>query len=86
MLISPSKPARWSITLFVSLLTHIAKLIRDAFNSSGIGIGSTLTEIPALRIDYIFHDKNFESANYKKINKKLSDHFAISCELKIKKN
>jgi endonuclease/exonuclease/phosphatase family metal-dependent hydrolase len=65
---------------------HIKGKLKDAFNSSGIGIGSTLTEIPALRIDYIFHDKNFESANYKKINKKLSDHFAISCELKIKKN
>ena len=62
---------------------HIKGELKDAFNSSGYGIGSTITKIPALRIDYILHDKNIESINYKKINKKLSDHFAIYCELKI---
>lgn len=63
---------------------HIKGELVDAFNSSGKGIGSTLTEIPSLRIDYILHDKNFESSNYKKINKRFSDHFAISCELNLR--
>ena len=31
--------------------------LKDVFNSSGYGIGSTITKIPALRIDYILHDK-----------------------------
>ena len=53
----------------------------DAFINSGNGIGSTYTKIPTLRIDYIFHEKEVNSYNYKTHSEKLSDHRAISCEL-----
>ena len=55
----------------------------DAFSSSGKGVGSSFVKIPALRIDYILHDKKFTSNNYKKYQEVLSDHYAISCELSI---
>ncbi|MBT3417551.1 MAG: endonuclease/exonuclease/phosphatase family protein [Flavobacteriales bacterium] len=53
----------------------------DAFINSGNGIGSTYTKIPTLRIDYIFHEKEVNSYNYKTHSEELSDHRAISCEL-----
>ncbi len=55
----------------------------DAFSISGKGIGASFVKIPALRIDYILHDKKFESTNYIQHKKILSDHFAISCEISI---
>ena len=36
-----------------------------------------------LRIDYIMHDKKFNSYNYQKQKKIFSDHYAISCEINI---
>ena len=41
------------------------------------------SKIPGLRIDYIMHDKSFKSFNYHKKDDILSDHYAISCEIKI---
>ena len=55
----------------------------DAFRSSGKGFGVSFVKIPALRIDYILHDAKLKSSNYKKYNKILSDHYAISCEITI---
>ena len=55
----------------------------DAFSYSGKGIGNSFVDIPALRIDYIFHDSKFKSTNYQKHNKILSDHYPISCEISI---
>jgi endonuclease/exonuclease/phosphatase family metal-dependent hydrolase len=57
--------------------------LADAFKESGIGIGNSYVGIPSLRIDYILHDKKFNSYNYKKNKYELSDHFPISCSILI---
>jgi endonuclease/exonuclease/phosphatase family metal-dependent hydrolase len=54
----------------------------DAFSMSGKGIGNSYVKIPALRIDYILHDNELKSSNYQKHKKILSDHYALSCEIK----
>ena len=55
----------------------------DSFVSSGNGIGQSFIGIPALRIDYILHDKKMKSKNYTQHKQILSDHFAISCNIKL---
>ena len=55
----------------------------DSFSYSGKGIGESFVRIPGLRIDYIMHDKSFKSYNYKKKEEILSDHYAISCDIKL---
>ena len=54
----------------------------DAFTVCGKGIGDSFVKIPALRIDYIFHDEELKSSNYKKHKKVLSDHYAVSCDIR----
>ena len=61
----------------------ISANLNDAFKESGKGIGQTFVEIPALRIDYILHEKEISSINYKQHKQRLSDHYAVSCELVI---
>jgi endonuclease/exonuclease/phosphatase family metal-dependent hydrolase len=61
----------------------IKEKLADAFKESGIGIGNSYVGIPSLRIDYILHDKKFNSYNYKKNKYELSDHFPISCSILI---
>jgi endonuclease/exonuclease/phosphatase family metal-dependent hydrolase len=61
----------------------IKENLADAFKESGIGIGNSYVGIPSLRIDYILHDKKFNSYNYKKYKYELSDHFPISCSILI---
>ena len=61
----------------------ISENLKDAFKESGKGIGQSFVKIPALRIDYIFHDEIFKSYNYIRHKQKLSDHYAISCEVEI---
>lgn len=59
----------------------------DAFRNCGFGMGSTYAgKIPAGRIDYIFHDNSLESRDFTIQNEKLSDHFAIDCEVFVKEN
>ncbi len=54
----------------------------DSFVESGNGIGKTFNgNLPALKIDYIFHDSTFTSQNSKIVYKKLSDHNPITTEL-----
>jgi endonuclease/exonuclease/phosphatase family metal-dependent hydrolase len=57
----------------------------DAFTVCGKGIGDSFVKIPALRIDYIFHDEELKSSNYKKHKKILSDHYAVSCDIRWEK-
>ena len=57
----------------------------DAFTVCGKGIGDSFVKIPALRIDYIFHDEELKSSNYKKHKKVLSDHYAVSCDIRWEK-
>lgn len=52
----------------------------DAFRNTSSGFGSTYSGyLPAGRIDYIFHSKGLNSAQFRIQKEKISDHFAISC-------
>jgi endonuclease/exonuclease/phosphatase family metal-dependent hydrolase len=54
----------------------------DAYRNTSIGLGSTYAgNVPAGRIDYIFHDQSMGSRNFVIQKEKLSDHYAISCTL-----
>ena len=58
------------------------KYLNDAFTNSGFGFGGTyIGNIPALRIDYIWHDKKLGSSNFVVYEENLSDHKAISAEI-----
>ncbi len=64
----------------------LADDLKDAFRESGIGSGKTYAgPFPSFRIDYIFHDKRISSSAYRTIKEKLSDHYPISCMVKIGK-
>lgn len=57
----------------------------DSFKESGNGIGMTYAgALPSFRIDYILHDKAFNSVNYKTIKKNYSDHYPISTTILLK--
>ncbi len=56
--------------------------LEDSFMESGGGLGKTYIKSPLpLRIDYIFHSKEFRAFNFQVINKELSDHYPIVTEL-----
>ncbi len=56
--------------------------LNDAFVESGSGIGSTYRgELPAFRIDYIFHDDFFTAYNFSVKKIRLSDHYPVCCTL-----
>lgn len=58
----------------------------DAFVESGAGFGKTYAgKLPLLRIDYILHDEKVPSFNYKTLDRNLSDHYPISCEVELGK-
>jgi endonuclease/exonuclease/phosphatase family metal-dependent hydrolase len=58
--------------------------LSDAFVEAGKGWGKTYIGIfPSYRIDYILHSKNYEAFEYITHQEKLSDHYAISCKLKM---
>jgi endonuclease/exonuclease/phosphatase family metal-dependent hydrolase len=60
----------------------IGKGLKNAFSEKGSGIGNTFDGIaPTLRIDQIFTDPRFEIIQYKRIRKKLSDHFPLVTDL-----
>ena len=60
--------------------------LNDAFKISGNGSGKTYAgPFPSFRIDYIFHDKRISSAAYRTIKEKLSDHYPVSCMVKLMK-
>jgi endonuclease/exonuclease/phosphatase family metal-dependent hydrolase len=57
-------------------------LLYDAFVESGNGIGQTYVgEVPSNRIDYIFYDASFKSANFETHQVYHSDHKPVSCQL-----
>ena len=59
--------------------------LKDTFKESGNGLGkSYVGPFPSFRIDYIFHDERISSTAFKTIHQKLSDHFPISCMIKLK--
>lgn len=59
--------------------------LSDAFRNCGFGIGQTYAgKLPAGRIDYIFHSPTIGSRNFVIQKEKLSDHYAVSCDLFVK--
>ena len=61
--------------------------LTDAFRNTSFGIGKTYAgNIPAGRIDYIFHSPKIGSKNFNIQDEKLSDHYAIDCTLFLKKD
>ena len=63
----------------------LGKDLKDAFKESGRGFGTTYAgPFPSFRIDYIFHSKELQTFNYKTHKEDLSDHYAISCMVKLR--
>ena len=61
--------------------------LKDAFIESGKGIGTTyLGEFPSVRIDYIFHSKNFKTIEYEAIDFEVSDHLPIISNIATRKS
>jgi endonuclease/exonuclease/phosphatase family metal-dependent hydrolase len=64
----------------------IGKGLNNAFTEKGSGLGRTFSGIsPTLRIDNIFTDKKMEVLQYNRIAKKMSDHFPVMTDVKMKK-
>lgn len=62
----------------------IRSQLTDTFLQKGRGLGNTyIGEFPSFRIDYIFHSQEFVTTDYTRHNISLSDHYPISCRLKI---
>lgn len=58
--------------------------LKDAFVEAGIGFGATYVPVPFFRIDNILTSQDFDINTYQTHNQKaLSDHYAISADLKI---
>jgi endonuclease/exonuclease/phosphatase family metal-dependent hydrolase len=63
----------------------ISKNLQDAFLQKGFGIGRTYAFIsPTLRIDYILTTKHFEIKQFDRIAKRLSDHYMLVADLKLR--
>jgi endonuclease/exonuclease/phosphatase family metal-dependent hydrolase len=58
--------------------------LADAFMESGEGIGNTYQgSFPSFRIDYILHSRELKSYNYQTKHIVLSDHYPVSCNIKL---
>lgn len=61
-------------------------LLQDAFLEKGLGIGRTFNDIsPTLRIDYILATKDFEVRQFNRVLRKLSDHYLVVADVKLKR-
>ena len=61
-------------------------VLNDAFRETSFGIGRTYAgKIPIGRIDYIFHSRELIPSHFSIQEHAFSDHFAISCDLSVKK-
>jgi endonuclease/exonuclease/phosphatase family metal-dependent hydrolase len=59
--------------------------LKNAFEEKGNGFGATYNgDFPNYQIDYILAHPKFEVINYKVFKKKLSDHYAIRADLRLK--
>lgn len=62
----------------------VTRRLNDAFVKSGRGFGNTYTgRVPSYRIDYILYSEEITSYNYHTFRLNLSDHYPISCFLKV---
>ena len=63
----------------------IRRNLKDAFMESGYGMSRTyIGKMPSFRIDYILHDKTWNSFNYRTNKLNFSDHKMISCTIKLR--
>jgi endonuclease/exonuclease/phosphatase family metal-dependent hydrolase len=59
--------------------------MQDAFLKKGFGVGRTFTGLsPTLRIDYIFADPKFQIMQFNRVTRKLSDHYMLVADIKLK--
>ncbi|OCX52371.1 hypothetical protein BEL04_12945 [Mucilaginibacter sp. PPCGB 2223] len=66
-------------------VNQMAKGIKNAFTEKGFGLGKTYNgDFPNFQIDYIMASPQFDVVNYKIIEKKLSDHYAVRSDLELK--
>ena len=70
----------WSYTY-----KQINNLLKDAFVNSGKGFGNTLVinKLLSYRIDYIFHDKSFQSYGFTTEKLNASDHFPVYTHVRV---
>lgn len=62
--------------------SSVDEVLLDSFVESGSGLGRTYNgPFPSFRIDYIWHDKRFESYNFQTLPLELSDHLPIRTNL-----
>lgn len=58
--------------------------LSDAFIESGEGISNTYQgNFPSFRIDYILHSKELKTYNYQTKHVVLSDHYPVSCNVRL---
>lgn len=69
----------------VSYTVHqLSEGLVNTFKEKGSGLGITYNgDFPNFQIDYILSTPNFAVKNYRIINKKLSDHFAVRADLEL---
>ncbi|HWB24015.1 MAG TPA: endonuclease/exonuclease/phosphatase family protein [Chitinophagaceae bacterium] len=65
---------------------HIRGTRQDAFLQNYFGVGSTYNSLaPALRIDFIMPDKNFDVRQFDMVDEDLSDHIMLVSDVSLKK-
>ncbi len=65
---------------------ELSDKLDDAFVESGSGYGKTFNgKLPLLRIDYILHDEEISSFNYRTIKRNLSDHYPVVVDIELTK-
>jgi len=66
-------------------VNQMAKGIKNAFTEKGFGLGKTYNgDFPNFQIDYIMASPQFDVLNYKIMEKKLSDHYAVRSDLMLR--
>lgn len=66
-------------------VTKMTDSLKNAFAEQGRGLGRTYNgKFPNFQIDYVAATKHFEIANYHIIQAKLSDHFPVRSDLRLK--
>ena len=67
------------------VVTKMTDSLNNAFVKKGQGLGKTYNgKFPNFQIDYILTTKDIEVTNYKIIEAKLSDHFPVRSDLRLK--
>ncbi|MFM6975562.1 MAG: endonuclease/exonuclease/phosphatase family protein [Sphingobacteriaceae bacterium] len=67
-------------------LNTMASGMTNAFREKGSGLGVTYNgDFPNFQIDYILSTPNFKVKNFRIVDKKLSDHYAVRADLELDK-